>query len=36
MNKWRDSCLRGQESLKSKVERFEKEVVNARLKVGGA
>jgi hypothetical protein len=26
MNKWRDSCLRGQESLRFKVEKFEKDI----------
>jgi hypothetical protein len=26
MNKWRDSCLRGQDSLRSKVEKFEKDI----------
>ena len=36
MNKWRDSCIRGQDNLKSKVERFEKEAAMARAKYGGA
>jgi archaellum component FlaC len=34
MNKWRDSCVRGQESLKNKVERFEKEIAGMRSKYG--
>ena len=32
MNKWRDSCIRGQESLKNKVERFEKEIQSVKAK----
>jgi hypothetical protein len=32
MNKWRDSCVRGQESLKGKVERFDKEITAMRQK----
>lgn len=32
MNKWRDSCLRSQESLKKKVETFERESASLRSK----
>ena len=34
MNKWRDSCLRSQESLRSKVEKFDREVTSAKQKYG--
>lgn len=32
MNKWRDSCLRSQDSLKKKVEAFERESTTLRAK----
>ena len=34
MNKWRDSCLRSQENLRSKVEKFDREVTSAKQKYG--
>lgn len=30
MNKWRDSCLRSQESLRSKVEKFDKDITSVK------
>ena len=33
MNKWRDSCVKGQESYKLKVERFEKEIQSLRSQI---
>jgi hypothetical protein len=36
MNKWRDSCVRGQESLRQKVERFENAISLVRQKYGNA
>jgi hypothetical protein len=33
MDKWKVSCIRSQDSLKAKVEKFEKEVLNIRGKV---
>jgi len=34
MNKWRDSCKRSEESLKAKVEKFDKDVTSAKAKYG--
>ncbi len=36
MNKWRDSCIKGQESLRNKVDRFDKESASAKTKQAGA
>jgi hypothetical protein len=36
MNKWKDSCLRSQESLRSKMDKFEKEVTNAKQRYGSS
>jgi hypothetical protein len=33
MNKWRDSCVKTQESLKVKVEKLSKDVHNLRAKI---
>jgi len=30
MNKWRDSCSRSQESLRSKIDKFEKEITSIK------
>jgi hypothetical protein len=32
MNKWRDSCIRGQEGMRIKVEKFDKEVTSLKQK----
>lgn len=36
MNKWKDSCMRGQESLRSKIEKFDKDITNIKQKYGSA
>ena len=33
MNKWRDSCIRNQESLKGKIERLDKEIMNVKARL---
>lgn len=33
MNKWRDSCVKNQEGLKLKMDKFEQELLQVRLKV---
>ena len=33
MNKWRDSCARSQDHMKSKFERLEKDYNNAKQKI---
>ena len=33
MNKWRDSCVRGQEVLKAKIEKLSKDCHILRVKV---
>ncbi len=32
MNKWRDSCLRSQDNLRYKVEKFDKEISTIKQK----
>jgi hypothetical protein len=32
MNRWRDSCKRTEESLKNRVEKFEKEITAVKMK----
>jgi hypothetical protein len=32
MNRWRDSCKRTEESLKNRVDKFEKEITAAKMK----
>jgi len=32
MNKWRDSCKRTEESLKNKVDKFDKDIVTFKHK----
>ena len=36
MNKWKDSCMRGQESLRSKIEKFDKDITNIKQKYGSS
>lgn len=32
MNRWRDSCKRTEDALKTRVDKFDKEITNARAK----
>ncbi len=32
MNRWRDSCKRTEDSLKNKIDKFDKEILAAKLK----
>jgi hypothetical protein len=32
MNRWRDSCKRTEESLKNRIDKFDKEITAAKMK----
>jgi hypothetical protein len=32
MNRWRDSCKRTEESLKNRIDKFDKEISAAKIK----